>query len=169
MSGNEKTFRTKSGYCHIFPDHILLNRSGVAGSLSKALVGKNVLRILIIYGIMTLALAYLAYDYYQKGYSGTAIFFAVASFLVALNLLKSRKYSAEHKIPRDKIRQVTFQNATSGFTRSSFLIEFENEQEQIKKRLILLPGSLTGGAEETERALEIMREEFEMVEKEAPW
>ena len=38
-------------------------------------------------------------------------------------------------------------------------ILFEDENGKIKKRLIMLPGSLNGGQNETDLAVQIMREE----------
>ena len=48
-------------------------------------------------------------------------------------------------------------NAKFGATRSVFEITFEQSSGKLKKRLILLPGSLNNGAQETEKALEIMK------------
>ena len=36
---------------------------------------------------------------------------------------------------------------------------FEDENRKIKKRLIMLPGSMTDGQNETEKAIELMRSE----------
>jgi hypothetical protein len=44
-------------------------------------------------------------------------------------------------------------------TRSRFEVKFEDENGKIKKRLIMLPGSLTGGKIETEKAIKLMKEE----------
>ena len=38
-----------------------------------------------------------------------------------------------------------------------FEIKFEDEDGRIKKRLIMLPGSLSDGSDETSRAIEIMK------------
>lgn len=50
-------------------------------------------------------------------------------------------------------------NAKFGATRSVLEITFEESNGKFKKRLILLPGSLNNGAQETEKALEIMKNE----------
>lgn len=49
----EKTFKTKTGFCHILLDKIVLTRDGVVGNVAKVTVGKSIARILIIYGAMT--------------------------------------------------------------------------------------------------------------------
>ncbi len=39
---NEKIFKTKTGFCHVFPDKIVLTRDGVVGNISKVLIGNNI-------------------------------------------------------------------------------------------------------------------------------
>jgi hypothetical protein len=57
-----------------------------------------------------------------------------------------------------RLETTKFIKGTSGLSRSRFGIEF-SEGGKIKKRLILLPGSLAGGREEADKAVEIMSEE----------
>ena len=44
---SEKTFKTKTGFCHILPDKIILTRDGVVGNVAKVTVGNNITRILL--------------------------------------------------------------------------------------------------------------------------
>lgn len=48
----ENIFRTKTGFCHVLPDKIVLTRDGIIGNLSKVIVGNKIQQILIIYGII---------------------------------------------------------------------------------------------------------------------
>ena len=68
-------------------------------------------------------------------------------------------YSATSTIERNKIKEVKFIDAKYGATRSRFEVLFEDEKGKIKTRLILLPGSLNDGENETKKALEIMKTE----------
>jgi hypothetical protein len=45
---SEKIFKTKTGFCHILPDKIVLKRDGVVGNAAKVTVGNNIARILLI-------------------------------------------------------------------------------------------------------------------------
>jgi len=47
---NKNTFKTKTGFCHILPDKIILTRDGIIGNVAKVTVGNNINRILFIYG-----------------------------------------------------------------------------------------------------------------------
>ena len=154
----EKTFRTKTGFCHVTEDQIILTRDGVIGSVAKVTVGNNISRILIIYGLITLGLIYFAYDSCLKGDTFTTILFGLLGLYLINGIFKSLNNSATPIIDRKDIKTTKFIKGTSGLTRSRFEIEF-NEYGKTKKRLILLPGSLTGGQDETEKAVEIMKEE----------
>ncbi|MFD2907222.1 hypothetical protein ACFSX9_00595 [Flavobacterium ardleyense] len=68
-------------------------------------------------------------------------------------------YSATPIIERNKIKNAKFIDAKYGATRSRFEVLFADEKGKIKTRIILLPGSLNDGEEETKKALEIMKNE----------
>ena len=40
----EKTFKTKTGYCHILPDKIVLTRNNTLGTVTKGIFGNNMAR-----------------------------------------------------------------------------------------------------------------------------
>jgi len=44
-----KTFKTKTGYCHILPDRIVLTRDGVIGNVAKMTVGNNITPLGLIF------------------------------------------------------------------------------------------------------------------------
>ena len=154
----EKVFKTKTGFCHITKDRILLTRDGVIGKAAKIVIGNNIVRILIVYGITSVGLLYLAYESYLKKEIFTAAIFAVATLYLINGIFKSLNNSATADINRKNIKTTKFIKGISGLTRSRFEIEF-TEKGKTKKRVILLPGSIAGGAIETTKAVEIMREE----------
>lgn len=154
----EKTFRTKTGFCHVTGDKIILTRDGVIGNISKVTVGNNVTRILIIYGLLSVGLIYFAYDSFTKGDTTTILFFGLMGLYLIYGIVKSRNNSATPIIDRKDIRSVTYNSGTSGLTRPRLEVEF-NDNGQIKKRLIMLPGTLTGGQSEADKAVQIMRDE----------
>lgn len=156
---NEKVFETKTGFCHILPDRIVLTRDGQIGTLSKVVVGNNIARILLMYGGLASILFYASYDVYQQKEFIPSIVFAVFGCLLLIGIAFSLNNSATPVIQRSKIKKVKFVKGILGLTRSRFIIHFENEQGKIKKRLIMLPGSLSDGNQATKEALVIMTEE----------
>jgi len=154
----EKIFRTKTGFCHVTEDQIILTRDGVIGNVAKVTVGNSISRILIIYGLISLGLIYFAYDSYLKGDTFATILFGLLGLYLIYGITKSLNNSATPIIDRKDIKTTKFIKGTSGLSRSRFEIEF-NEGGKIKKRLILLPGSMTGGQNEADKAVEIMRGE----------
>ncbi|TJZ51818.1 phosphoribosylaminoimidazolesuccinocarboxamide synthase [Sphingobacterium olei] len=156
---NEKTFKTKTGFCHVLPDKIVLTRDGITGNITTVTVGDNISRILIIYGGLSIGLFYFAFDNYRNGQIVQSILFGLLGAYLVYGILNSISNSATPIIDRQKIKEVKLKKAIVGLTRSRFEVLFENDQGKIKKRLIMLPGSLTNGQGETEKAIKIMTEE----------
>jgi len=155
----EKTFKTKTGFCHILPDKIVLTRDGIIGNISKVAVGNNISRILLIYGLLTIGLFYFAFDRLKDGQILQPVLLGILGFYLMFGIIKSMNSSATPVIERKKIKEVKLKKAVYGLTRSRFEVKFEQGNGKIKKRLIMLPGSMTGGQNETDKAIEIMTEE----------
>ncbi|SIQ53744.1 phosphoribosylaminoimidazolesuccinocarboxamide synthase [Maribacter ulvicola] len=155
---NEKIFRTKTGYCHILPDKILLSRDGIKGSVANVTVGKSITGILIIYGGLSAFLLFSAYNSFLKGQVPIAMVYAIVGLFLVYGIFKSLRNSTAPIIYRDKIKSVTFKKAIFAITRSRFEVVFE-EEGAIKKRIIMLPGAMSNGQNETEKARAIMIEE----------
>lgn len=156
---NEKTFKTKTGYCHILPDKIVLTRDGIIGNLATVTVANNISRILVIYGGLSIGLFYFSFDNYRNGQIVQPIIFGLFGIYLVYGIVNSINNSATPIIDRQNIKEVKFKKAIVGLTRSRFEVLFEDDQGKIKKRLIMLPGSLTDGQNETEKALKIMTDE----------
>src|SRR5882762_3819700 len=133
----EKTFRTKTGFCHITTDRIVLTRDGLVGNVAKVTVGNNISRILTIYGLLSAGLFYFAYDNFQSGQFLSPTIFALLGIYLIYGIFSSLNNSATTIIERKDIKRVTFKKAIPGLTRSRFEIDFE-ENGKIKKRLIFL-------------------------------
>jgi hypothetical protein len=155
----DKKFRTKTGYCHILPDKLVLTRDGIIGNLSKVTVGTNISRILILYGLISAGLIYFAVDYYRKDEIYMVIIFALIAIYLIYGILKSLNYSAVPIIERQTIQQIKFIKGITGLTRARFEVNFIDKNGKRKKRIIMLPGSLTGGNTETDIAYNMMSEE----------
>lgn len=155
----EKTYKTKTGFCHILPDKIVLTRDGIIGNVADATVGNNISKILFVYGGLSIGLFYFAFDSYKNGQTGQPILYGLLGIYLVYGTMSSINNSATPIIDRQKIKEVKFKTAITGLTRSRFEVIFEDEQGKIKKRLIMLPGSLTNGQTETEKAIKIMIDE----------
>lgn len=155
-----KVFKTKTGYCHILQNKIVLSRDGLIGNVAKVTMGNHIARPLVIYGILSAGLFYLAFKDFTKGQKPEAFLFFIPGVFLLIGIFRSLNNSATPVIERQKIRDIEFKKALPGATRAYFIVHFENESGQIKKRLIMLPGSLNNGQIETEKALEIMTSEF---------
>ena len=72
------------------------------------------------------------------------------------SLLKTRHMSAALIIARDTIQRIECHPPKEGLTRGYFIVNFL-EKDTPKKRIIVLPGSGASGAEEYQKASEVLR------------
>lgn len=156
---NKNTFKTKTGFCHILPDKIILSRDGIIGNVAKVTVGKNISRVSLIYGGLSAFLFYSAFNNYQNGQIAMPIIFGIIGFYLIYGIITSLNNSTTPIIERSKIKHIKLKKAIFGLTRSRFEVLFEDDNEKIKKRPIMLPGSMKDGQNETEKAIKIMTEE----------
>ncbi|QKX07475.1 phosphoribosylaminoimidazolesuccinocarboxamide synthase [Aquimarina sp. TRL1] len=155
----EKIFKTKTGFCHILSDKIILTRDGIIGNVAKVTVGNTINRVLLIYGSLSLLLLYSAFKSYQDDQIVTPIFFGFIGLYLIYGIITSLNNSTTPIIERNKIKEVKLKKAIFGLTRSRFEVLFEDDNSKLKKRLIMLPGSMNDGQNETEKAIRIMVEE----------
>lgn len=152
-------FRTKTGFCHILPDKLVLTRDGIIGSVSEVAIGNKLGRVLGVYGLAAAFFLFLAVSKYQKGKMIEAGFFLAFAILHLVIILISLNNSAAPVIERSRIRRIVLKKAVPGLTRSRFEVFFEDEKGRLKKRLILLPGSLLDGQSETDKAVRLLQDE----------
>lgn len=154
-----KTFRTKTGYCHITPDQIILNKDAVLDTSEKMTESDGVVKIVLVYILFAAYLIFAAYGDFGRGENVMAGILALVAVGLIYAIAISLDNSGTPVIDRNSIKRVEFTTGKKGLTRSVFVVRFENKKGKIKKRLIMLPGSLNNGSEETEKALQIMRAE----------
>lgn len=155
----EKKFRTKTGYCQIFPDKIVIAREGVRGELAEAVYGNKISRALIVYSVLALVFLFFAFIYYIFGKTINAIVCVLFVLWLIITVLFSLNNSAAPVIKRNSIIKAKFVKGIPFITRSRFVIYFKDEKGRKKKRLILLPGSLCNREEAEKEALKIMKGE----------
>ena len=152
-------FKTKTGYCHILPDKIVLTRDGVIGNLASTVHGNHIYQSVIIYLAAIGFLTYLLINNFTvKNYvivSLDAVLIAVLLYYI----VQAFGYSVTPVIERSSIRHIVYKKAIPMLTRPCFEIHFTDEKGRTKKRLIFLPGSLTNSESIANEAFTIMRSE----------
>jgi hypothetical protein len=160
----EKKFKTKTGYCHILDDKIVLTRDGIIGDIAEVTVGRNIFQVLVLYGLISIGLIYVAIENFIKHDYFLAIIFILLVAYLIYGILSSLNNSATPVIDRQSIKEIKFKKGMVGLTRTRFEVYFKDANGKIKKRLIMLPGSLTGGLTETDIAYKMMLDE-KLIEK----
>ena len=155
----EKIFKTKTGFCHVLPDKIVLTRDGIIGNVAEATVGNRMHRVLITQSILSICFLYFSFTHDQKGFTFQSVLLVLFGIFLVYSVLGSLNNSVTPIIERKKIKSIELKKALSGVTRSRFVVKFEDKNGKIKKRFIILPGSLQNGPRETQKAFEIMKSE----------
>jgi hypothetical protein len=156
---NHKKFKTKTGFCHILNDKIILTSDGNIDDISKFNTSNTIKRNLIFYGISGFLLIFLTYTGFKENDWFKIIITCSFGIYLIYVVITSINYSNIPVINRDRIKKVTFYPAKKFLTRAYFKVDFENDRNKIKSRLIMLPGSLSSGLKETNKAYNIMCEQ----------
>jgi len=150
-------FRTKTGTCTITEDRIVLAREGLRGVAAHGLVGSSVSRPLIVYSALAAFLAFGGVKLILQNQAVEGTLLCVGSLLLARAVFHSRGLSATPEIPLASVQRVEAKRPRPPLTRGHFVVHF-TEVGQPRRRLIILPGSLSGGAAEFARASGVLTE-----------
>lgn len=154
-----KSFETKTEFCHVFTDKIVLSRDINKNNISRVVASNNIKRVLIIYGLISIFLFYKSYAVFMEQDYVFFVFFLSLGLYFVYGILTSINSSTTSLIYRNSIKEVVFIKAKPFLTRAYFEVYFSDENNNTKKRLIMLPGSFSNGKSETEKALKIFKEE----------
>lgn len=159
MSDETKSFKTKTGYCYVTPEKIILARQGAVGAAAQAIYGNKIRRSIILYSVGAVFMAGMTYMSHRPGEVVPVIIGGLFSAVFAYMAFNARNLSATPEIDRDKISKVVFKKGRAGLTRSHFVVHFTDENGKQKKRLIIMPGTATGGMAATSQAVKILQNE----------
>ncbi len=149
------SFRTKTGTCEITDDAIVLTREGARGALAEAVIGQSVKRALIRYGVIALLLTALAVHAMMNGQLPFGVFQLAFALYIVVGILRSRGVSAQPEVPRAAIQRIRAHRPIPLLTRGYFDVSF-NDGDQLRRRLIILPGYFAGGSDEFEKAVAVL-------------
>ncbi len=150
-------FRTKTGECTITSERIILQRSGLLGAAAKQIHGNDIRRTLAIYALVGILAVVMAAKSLTDGSYLLGGFIGIAGLLLLWSVLSSRYNSGTPVVERSTIKSVVAHPPRPPVARGYFVVTFlENGRE--RRRLIMLPGSLSGGKEAWKQALVAMRE-----------
>jgi hypothetical protein len=153
----EYKFRTKTGFCTITSQQIILERQGVRGEVANTVFGSGIRGALAIYTVLGIAaLAFGALLYFQ-GSPVSGVVYSLLGLIFLWNAYASRNNSAAPVIERSAIQSVDAHPPRPPFTRGYFSVWFM-ENGRKRRRLIMLPGSFSGGGDEYQKALNMLQE-----------
>ncbi|NMM50039.1 hypothetical protein [Marinigracilibium pacificum] len=136
-----KFFRTQNGFCYLSEEEIIISDKD-----SASIILANDFKLtktfnLMFYGVFSIGMLFLAYEYYQNTKLIPVILFSLLSLYFAYGLFDCIINVAIKKIKKQDITHVSFQKGITGLTRSKFVVHF-NDGVKIRKRNIYLADTL---------------------------
>jgi len=123
--------------------------------MAQRSVGDSISRVLVMYGVIGFALAALGVSLVANGSAlQGAITGGFGGFLL-WSVFASRNNSATPVIERSAIRRVEARPPRPPLARGYFVVTFEEGGKE-RRRLILLPGSMSGGRAEYDKARDVL-------------
>jgi len=160
-------FKTKLGYCHVLPDKIVLSRTKELGDLSELTVKNNINQLLILYVLLAFGLGFLAFRSWSNDDGLTMSIAIIFCVYFIIGVFSSLNNTTIPVIERSRIKRIKLTRGTWGLNRPYFVVYIEDDEGKPRKRLIMLPGSMSGGKEATAEALRIFTDANLMDDNEA--
>lgn len=155
-----KMFKTRSGYCFITPDEIILTQQHHLQKKPAKPAGDISTIVLSLYAIVAAFVFYFAVlGFQQADYYPAAVLLIVSVGIMAY-VYSARDKSFTPVIPRHSIRDIELIKAIPGGLGTYFNIWFEDDNGQLKRRVIKLPGMFVPENAELANAIKVMQEEF---------
>jgi hypothetical protein len=153
----EYTFKTKTGICKLSPERIVLTREAKTGKVPQFLYGRSIHRGLILYGVFgTIFLLLGVWQIIEEQYISGTLFVLIGIYLF-WNVIASWNNSSLNQIERSAVQSIDIQPPKPPLTRGYFTINFTHNGKK-QKRLVMMPDAISGGEEEYQKALSMMKE-----------
>lgn len=150
------TFATKKGFCHVFDDRIILTNDGDYNRVDPNPKYQGRSMLIYLYAFIALYVLIQAAQNYPENKS-----FALARMLLvvvlAIVVVKNLNTTGVPLILRKDIVSVVLSPVKQNMTRAYFTVLYKNNRGAVKRRFIMLPRSLSCGAVETLKSVEIMK------------
>lgn len=161
-----QSFPTATGYCHLFPDRIVLSNSQDPEDIrqpSSKNYGRVIKVIQLIVGIILVGASILSIWKGNILGAGSGLFLGTALLIYS----QTRKAGSDAPVIfRSSISEVRFRQEYRNPYRALFIVQFRDEQDRLKARPIILRGNLRTNTEEIESAYDLMSSEFVFLKNE---
>jgi hypothetical protein len=152
----EFTFKTKTGECRVSAEKLTLTRHDIGTKSDRENTNDPIYSYLLLYCLGGIAaMIYSVLQIVKHVYVSGAFFFVIG-ILLFWNVIASRKNSGLNLIHRNVVESVSVRPPRPPWTRGYFIIRFLHNGK-LRHRLVMLPGSLSGGKEEFPRAVSALK------------
>lgn len=153
----EASFRTKYGFCHIFPDRIVLTEGGGTGTSQQLEKELTPTRKTVYFIAYTVLCASVSWFFIDEGKWIGAVVMGLIWLYFSYIFLRNFHVSTPPVIPRKQIRSVSYQKASRLLGNPFFVIDYTDEKGNAAKRYIAMKSIADGGGEEIETAIAVWK------------
>ncbi len=150
-------FMTKLGKCTIDSEKLSLTRGGVIGKSVDKTIGTSISLWLVFYSILSISSFAFSVNFFLHNSYAYGTVFILIGFWLAYSVLKSFSYSGTNIVERSEVEKITVHKPRPPLMRGYLVVHFLRDGIK-KKRVVMLPGSMSGGEEEFKRAQQILHE-----------
>lgn len=147
-------FRTRFGFCYVYPDRLVFSRGDNVGTVTDKMVGTRSRTLVFILGAaVALLLAAAFYGLYVDMTTLSVLEFVVAAVLIFL-IIRLTSVAAQPVIERERIERVEYVDNTL-HEPSQFRVVYANDLNSSTTHVIELPETHTSGQEQ--RAYDLLQ------------
>ncbi len=155
----ELKFRTKTGYCHILPDKIAFSRSGKLDKNGEPKKGIHISFMTVVFFVIAALCVLIFFLMFQSATVVPKVLVGLLIFFMVGGTLTIMSNTTVPSIDRSKILSLEYIEGQQGLTSSRFHVKIDIGKHKPEERLIILPGYLTGGDEEAEKAQQLFKDQ----------
>ena len=147
-------FRTRFGFCYVYPDRLVFSRGDNVGTVTDKMVGtRSRTLVFILGGVVALLLVAGFYGLYVDMTTLSVLEFVIAAVLIFL-IIRLTSVAAQPVIERERIERVEYVDNTLDEP-SQFRVVYANDLNSSMTHLIELPEAHTDAEER--RAYELLQ------------
>lgn len=150
-------FNLRIGTCYVFPDRLVVARSGHLGGVDLAQEARRMGRSRLVYAVLGAILLFECIISFNSDKVLSAVA-GIYGVLLWVQTWSSRNQSSAALIPKKDIQDVRFVRGIKGVRYPCFVVRFREDDGKVRDRLLKLPNPLFGDDKAVQQAKAVLRE-----------
>jgi hypothetical protein len=153
----EASFRTKYGFCHLFPDRIVLTEGEGTGTSQQLEKEQTPTRKTVYFICYTALCGGVAWFFTDQGKWPGAIVMGLIWLYFTYFFVRNFRVASPPVILRERVKGVAYKKASRLLGNPFFVILYEDDKGNTSKRYIAMQNIADGGEEEITQAIAVWK------------